>query len=193
MVRIRHAVISEKEKTYEWLCLSDTACLHMGKPDYPESPIPDWNEFQDDFKDFYYLEDGRKQGSVLIMENNQEEIGCLCYACFHLQPNIAEVDIWLKEKKYCGKGFGPQALQLLMCYLTKTLGVESFIIRPSGKNSRAIAAYKKAGFVCVVEKEKIVKKYFKDEYIEKYGAGDYGFENTAVMIAGKENTPVLIQ
>ena len=35
MVKIRHADISEKHKTYEWLCLSDTASMHMGEPDFP--------------------------------------------------------------------------------------------------------------------------------------------------------------
>ena len=69
----------------------------MGEPDYPESSIPNWIEFQDDFEDFYYLERGRKKGSVMIIESDEEEIGCLCYACFHLKPNTAELDIWLKE------------------------------------------------------------------------------------------------
>jgi diamine N-acetyltransferase len=52
MITIRHANIAEKKKTYNWLCLSDTADMHMGEPDYPESPIPDWLQFQEDFRDF---------------------------------------------------------------------------------------------------------------------------------------------
>lgn len=182
MIQIRHAKISEKEKTYQWLCLSDTASMHMGEPDYPESPIPDWYQFQEDFEDFYYLESGRQKGSVMIIENDEEEIGCLCYACFHLKPNTAELDVWLKEKKYCGEGLGPQALQLLVRYLKKTQNIKKFIIRPSEKNSRAIAAYEKVGFTRSSDKENTIKEYLKKEYLEDYGAGDYGFINTAVLI-----------
>jgi RimJ/RimL family protein N-acetyltransferase len=185
VIKLRHATIIEKKKTYEWLCLSDTASLHMGEPDYPESSIPNWIEFQDDFEDFYYLESGRKKGSVMIIESDEEEIGCLCYACFHLKPNTAELDIWLKEKKFCGKGFGPQALQLLVKYLIERRDVKNFIIRPSEKNIRAIAAYEKVGFVRTNNKENTIKEYIIDKYVGEYGAGDYGYENTAILIMKK--------
>ena len=181
-MKIRHATISERKKTYEWLCLSDTANMHMGAPDYPENPIPDWTQFQNDFEHFYYMEYGRDKGSVMIIENDGKEIGCLCYACFHVKPNTAELDIWLKEKKYCGKGFGPHALQLLVQYLIEMQGIECFIIRPSEKNTRAIAAYEKSGFIRVMDKEKTIMKYVKKEYINEFGPGDYGFKNTAVLL-----------
>jgi diamine N-acetyltransferase len=185
MINIRHANISEKEKTYRWLCLSDTANLHMGIPDYPESPIPDWVQFQNEFEDFYYLESGRQKGSMMIIESDKEEIGCLCYACFHLRPDSAELDIWLKEKRYCGKGFGPQALHLLVQYVAEKQNVKKFIIRPSEKNIRAIAAYEKVGFIRTRNKENTIRKYLKHTYLKKYGAGDYGFRNTAVLIMEK--------
>ncbi|HOA81500.1 MAG TPA: hypothetical protein PKK61_10640 [Defluviitaleaceae bacterium] len=98
MVKIRHADISEKHKTYEWLCLSDTASMHMGEPDFPNNPIPSWEEFNEGFEDFYYQEETREKGSVMIIQDGDEEIGCVCYACFHLKPQKAELDIWLKEK-----------------------------------------------------------------------------------------------
>lgn len=181
MLSIRHAMLSEKEKTYQWLCLSDTAGMHMGEPDYPESPIPDWIQFQEDFEDFYYLQDGRSKGSVMIIENDGEEIGCLCYACFHLKPDAAELDIWMKEKKYCGQGLGPQALQVLLQYLAEVQSIKSFLIRPSEKNNRAIAAYEKVGFVRAADKESTIREFLKSEYINELGPGDYGFENTAVL------------
>ncbi len=180
MIKIRHAKIIEKEKTYNWLCLSDTTSMHMGEPDYPESPVPDWIQFQHDFEDFYYLESGNNKGSVMIIENDDEEIGCLCYACFHLKPNRAELDIWLNTKRHCGKGYGPQTLQLLIEYLTKR-DINKFIIRPSEKNLRAIAAYERAGFILATDKEKTVNEYLQKECVEEYGAGDYGFENTAIL------------
>lgn len=181
MIKIRHATQDEKQKTYEWLCLSNTAQMHMGEPDYPESPIPDQKQFNEDFEDFYYLKDGIRRGSVMIIENDSEEIGCLCYACFHLKDNSAELDIWMKDLKYCGKGFGPIAIKLLIEYLKVNLSINRFIIRPSEKNINAIKAYERAGFVRTTDKQKTIADYLQPEYIEVYGAGDYGINQTAVL------------
>lgn len=121
MIKIRHARLDEKKKTYEWLCLSDTAGMHMGEPNYPESPIPNWEEFQEDFADYYYKEESQNLGS-------------------------------------------------------------GFIIRPSEKNSRAIKAYEKAGFRRVNDKKATINSFLREEFAGEYGNGDYGFENTAVLI-----------
>lgn len=184
MITIRHANLSEKYKTYEWLCLSDTAHMHMGAPDYPNSPIPTWDEFKDDFEDFYYLEEGRQKGSVMIISNNNQDIGCLCYACFHLKPKRAELDIWLKGKEYCNKGNGTKALTILCEYLESYFNIKDFIIRPAVKNARAVRAYEKVGFkkVEMADRKKTIGDYMLPEFITEYGEGDYGFEDTEVMI-----------
>lgn len=182
MITIRFARLDEKKKTYEWLCLSDTTKMHMGEPDYSENPILDWKQFQKYFEDFYYLKTGQHFGAVMIIEKDKEEIGCLCYTCFHLQSNCAELDIWLQSKKHCGSGYGTNALELLVEYLKKEKGIEKFIIRPSKKNIRAIKAYEKVGFYHAMDKKQTIKKYLLEKYIDGYGDGDYGFENTAVLI-----------
>ncbi len=184
MISIRHARVDEKHKTYTWLCLSDTASMHMGAPDYPEAPIPTWDEFNEDFDEFYYQEEARDKGSVMIIEQDGEEIGCVCYACFHLKPQKAELDIWLKEQKYCGYGNGTQALEQLCEYLQLQYNINAYIIRPSIKNLRAVRAYEKVGFkkVEAQNKAKIVKEFIRSEYLEEFGAGDYGFDGTQVLI-----------
>lgn len=181
-VYLRTAEISEKEKIYRWLCLSDTTAMHMGPPDYPESPVPDRESFDRDFEDFYFLEKGRSKGAVLIISSDREEVGCLCYACFHLKPEAAELDIWMKARKYCGKGLGPQSLHLLVRHLFESLGIRYFLIRPSEKNTRAVTAYEKAGFQRVGDKVEILRDYLKPEFFSLYGAGDYGLEDTAVLV-----------
>ncbi len=181
MISIRHANIKEKRKTYEWLSLSDTAQLHMGYPDYPEAPIPNWNEYNKDFEDFYFEESGREAGSVMIISKGIEEIGCLCYACFHLTDNTAELDIWLKSQLYCGKGYGPVALSQLVKYLSESHRIKRFIIRPSEKNKRAIRSYEKVGFTYRSNKERVIREYLREEYRLKYGNGDYGLSGTAVL------------
>lgn len=182
LVSIRHATLGEKFKTYEWLCLSDTASLHMGEPDYPESPVPDWDQFRNDFEDFYYQKEHQDLGSVMIVSHDGEEIGCLCHASFHLIPKAAELDIWLNKLENCGKGYGTIALRELVEYLKNEKGIERFIIRPSEKNTRAIRAYEKAGFKRVRDKMETVKAYLLPDYLHLYGDGDYGFQNTAVLV-----------
>lgn len=187
MITIRHASIDEKRKTYEWLCLSDTTSMHMGKPDFPENPIPTWQEFQHDFEDFYYQQKSLHLGSVMIIEKDGKEIGATCYACFHLHPHLAELDIWLRSKDYCGKGYGTEALKELVNYLNVNLNIAQFFIRPSDKNIRAIKSYQKAGFKEVESKEETIRKFLLEEYIENYGNGDYGIHSTAVLTLTVEN------
>lgn len=182
MINIRHAHLDEKYKTFQWLSLSDTAVMHMGKPNFPESPAPNWAQFQEDFEDFYFQEDGREKGSVMIINLNKEEIGCLCYALFHLQTGRAELDIWLKAQKYCGHGYGTGALEKMTEYLKSDMNINKFIIRPSKKNISAIKSYQKAGFFEVNDKKAVISEYLLPEYLEEYAEGDYGFENTTVMI-----------
>jgi diamine N-acetyltransferase len=67
----------------------------------------------EDFEDFYYQEENRDKGLVMVIQLNDEEIGCLCYACFHLKPQKAELDIWLKGKEYCGMGYGTNACLIM--------------------------------------------------------------------------------
>lgn len=178
---IRHALIDEKRKTYEWMCLSDTAAAHMGGADYAENPIPSWEEFQEAFEDFYYMESRKESGAVMIIQNGDTEVGCTCYACFHLNSRMAELDIWLKSESECGKGIGSQALKDTIEYLRKELGITNFLIRPSEKNVRAIKSYQKAGFSYRADKEEVLRKYYKPELFDTYKDGDYGFDITAVL------------
>ncbi len=183
LIHIRHANLKEKHKTYQWLCCSDTTQFHTGPPLYPENPIPTWEMFQEDFEDFYYREDGRQKGSVMIIEVNGEEIGCLCYALFHLNPLKAELDIWMKSSEYCGKGYGSRAIEKLVLYLIKQFHICNFIIRPSTKNVRAIRAYEKAGFRKIDDSQKriVLLQFINKQYSETLGQGDYGFEDTAIL------------
>jgi diamine N-acetyltransferase len=183
MIEIRHALQSERDKIYDWLAFSDTASMHMGEPDYPENPVPTREEFDLGFEEFYFKEDTRKLGSVMIIESDGIEIGCMCYACFHLKPQAAELDIWMNARKYCGNGYGSAALVKMIDYLRRDFNVKNFIIRPSEKNKRAIRAYEKAGFRSVEDKTATIANYLSPQYVDQYGFGDYGFENTAVLVS----------
>lgn len=180
-VTLRHASIGEKRKTFEWLSLADTTAAHTGPPLFPEIPVLTWDEFRADFEDFYYEERGREKGSVMIVEADGQEAGCLCYSRFHLQDRSAELDIWLSQEAHCGKGIGTEALKQAIRYLRETSGVKRFIIRPSLQNARAVRAYEKAGFRHADDIERTLREYLADEYYPLYCSGDYGPSGTATM------------
>jgi diamine N-acetyltransferase len=52
-------------------------------------------------------------------------------------------------------------------------------MRPSIKNIRAIKTYQKAGFE---KSDKTPNMYLKNKYETLYGDGDYGVEQTALLI-----------
>ena len=177
MISIRHARIDERKKTYNWYCDVFEKNDQMDKSVVQKYS---YQEYLDDFEDFYFEE--QNKGSVMIIQNDDDEVGCLCYACFHLKQNSAELDIWLKDEMTCGKGYGTSALKKLFEYLNKEKGIKSFIIRPSENNKRAIRAYQKVGFEIVKDKKESIAKYLKPEFLDKYGDGDYGLEDTAVLV-----------
>lgn len=183
-LRLRPARLDERRTVYLGLCCSDTTALHLGAPDYPESPVPSWEEFQRDFETFYFEPDQSARGGVFFIERDDgETIGCACYACFHLQPGLAELDIWLVRRAWCGQGYGSAALRLLIDALAQDLGIREFIIRPAARNARALAAYRKVGFVDepATVQAATLARVLRPEFHTAYAAGDYGSANTAVL------------
>lgn len=183
-VTIQPSKIEDKRKVYEWLCLSETAKSHMGPPDFEDHPIPDWEQFCEDFEDYYFNDSAPQKGQLWIIKRGDEEIGAICYSSFHLKGKGAELDIWMAAEKSCGKGLGSEAIRTFCGYLKDVLGLERFIIRPSKRNERAVRAYEKAGFTRVAEeeKQKVVQEYLLEEYWDVYGQGDYGTGDDVVLI-----------
>lgn len=181
---LRPARLDERRAVYSGLCCSDTTALHLGAPDYPESPVPSWEEFQRDFEDFYFDPDLRALGGVLFIERDDgEAIGCACYACFHLQPGLAELDLWMLRRAWCGQGYGTAALRRLIDSLAQDHGIREFILRPAVRNARARAAYRKVGFVDVPETAHAatLARVLRPEFHAAYAAGDYGPAATALL------------
>jgi len=58
----------------------------------------------------------------------------------------AEIGIFIGDKKYWDRGFGTEALCLLLDFSFKTLNLHSIILRTYDFNKRAIACYEKVGF-----------------------------------------------
>ncbi len=94
---------------------------------------------------------------------------------------LAELDIWLRSEGDTGNGYGPDALAALTEHLQSTLGVSTFLLRPSARNRRAIRAYQKAGFT--------LAPMTAQQQVETYGPGDYDDTVVLLMERSAEQAP----
>jgi diamine N-acetyltransferase len=75
--------------------------------------------------------------------------------------------MWMRAEKFCGKGYGSDALETLCSFLAQRFGVEQFMVQPSARNPRAMRAYEKAGFVkLAVPLEEAVKEWGPNDYFD---------------------------
>lgn len=87
----------------------------------------------------------------LCIECQQDDGWKLIGNCgfFEVQPiaRSAEFGIMIGEKSYWNKGFGTEAVQLLLKLGFETLNLNRIFLRVFETNPRAIRSYEKAGFV----------------------------------------------
>ena len=177
------ATLDDRHKIFEWCFKSETTKCHSGPPDYPNSPIPTYEEFctSDDFgyTEYYFTGTKPNDGRGFLIVNGEEAVGFISYCAFHLKPDTAELDIWMKDEANCGKGFGTDALISLGDYLHSNMYIRELIIAPSIKNTRAVNSYTKAGFRIT---NKVMSEFLLDEYVPVYGEGDYGMSETLLLV-----------
>jgi Acetyltransferases, including N-acetylases of ribosomal proteins len=179
LVTLVPAKLDDRQKIYEWCFHCETSKFHSGPPNYPNVPIPTCEEFYGEYADYFFTGLQPKDGRGFMIAHDNAPVGFISYCSFHLKPDKAELDIWLNSEKNCGKGFGTDAIITLSDWLGATLGIREFIMRPSKQNLRAIASYKKAAFE---ESDMPPDNYLLEEYIPLYGDGDYGTNETALMV-----------
>lgn len=163
---MRPARESDRKKIFAWLTRSDLTPSIMGPPDYPDFAIPTWEDFCAEYPLSYFNASGDGRGRNYIIVMNEEEIGTVGYDLLDRKKDRVVLDIWMRSEKFCGKGFGRDALTTLCGHLQKTYGVTTFMICPSARNKRAIAAYRKAGFEVIrpLDREAQLKEFGRAEY-----------------------------
>ena len=182
-IRLIPATLDDRQKIYEWCFQSEITKCHSGPPDYPNNPIPTYEEFyasdKGGYTEYYFTGAKPNDGRGLLIMNGEEAVGFISYCSFHLKPGTSELDIWMKDEANCGKGFGADALVSLGNYLNEEMGVRELIIAPSKRNKRAVRAYEKAGFR---KTDKAMSEFLLSEYVSVFKEGDYGMEDTAILI-----------
>lgn len=137
---------TDRRKIYTWLARSDLTPSMMGPPDFPDYPVPTWEDFRRLYSDTFFTPEGDGRGRFYIIQVNGEEVGTIGYELLGRRRNGVVLDIWLRAETYCGKGYGPDALETLCGHLQWQNATSIFLISLSVRNQRAIAACWKAGF-----------------------------------------------
>jgi len=86
---------------------------------------------------------------ILIPDENDAEklIGNCGLHAIDWKNRVGEVGIIIGEKEYQGKGYGTEAMELLLEYGFKTVNLNRIQLRVYEFNIRAINSYNKIGFV----------------------------------------------
>lgn len=160
MIEIRPSTLNDKRKVFGWLTNSNLTKEMMGPPNYPDAKIPTWNEFDKDYPDYYFDGSYPLKGRCFIIVEDENEAGQINYNSIDVKEKSADLDIWLSDKKYTGKGIGTKAIHILCEYLHEKFDCEQVMMSPSKRNLNAINAYKKAGFVMTdIELDESEKDY----------------------------------
>lgn len=165
-IRLLPAQESDREKIYNWLCRSDVTPSVMGPPKYPEYPIPTHEEFYNKYPLSFFNASGDGIGRVFIIIAKDNEVGTIGYDLLDKEKGNVVLDIWMRAEKYCGSGYGSDALITLSSYLHEHYEITDFLISPSARNERALAAYRKAGF-------EYIKTMDKKEQEKEFGFSEY--------------------
>lgn len=162
---LRPAILADRQPIFDWLTNSDLTKFMMGPPTYPDSPIPTWEEFINDYKVYFFDSSKPLLGRCFVIEVNSESVGQINHDKISKKDNSTELDIWLKSSKYINKGYGTDAIITLCDYLTEKFECKKFIIVPSKRNIAAIRVYRKAGFVKTDETPNEILSDYNDTII----------------------------
>jgi RimJ/RimL family protein N-acetyltransferase len=83
---------------------------------------------------------------AIILKDEDKLLGNCSFFNIKQIHRTAEVGLFLGEENYRGKGFGSEALELILCYGFKVLNLNNVMLKVYSFNERAIKAYGKIGF-----------------------------------------------
>ena len=155
-IELHPATAGDRQRIYRWFAQSNLTASMAGPPDFPDHPIPDFEEFAQDYADYFFDGSAPASGRSYLILLRNEKIGQINYQSCEKTARAAELDIWLADRKYTGQGYGTDAIRTLSDFLLKSDWFDLLLIAPSARNLRAIAAYQKAGF-------RITDRYSSDQ------------------------------
>jgi RimJ/RimL family protein N-acetyltransferase len=90
---------------------------------------------------------GGRNGTSFVVEADNHCIGGCALFQFDDVARTAALGITIGDKAYWGKGYGREAVQLLVDYAFRLRNLRRVWLTVNGRNERAIRAYQACGFV----------------------------------------------
>lgn len=106
---------------------------------------------------------------MICLQENDQVIGDLAIVDIEHQDRKGSFRIAITDEQYTSKGYGTEALRLVIHYMFNTLNLRRISINVYAFNERAIAAYKKLGF----QLEGTLREdlYFEGKYYDNHLMG----------------------
>ncbi len=138
-VVLREKDISDAGNDYTWATDSELMHLDASEP-FPLS----FSTFVLQYP-HRLLDNGKIQFAIEVPV--AKHIGnCTCYDIDTVRKE-AELGIMIGDRDYWGKGYGTEAVQILMDYVFRVLDIERIVLHTLTWNSRARACFTKCGFI----------------------------------------------
>lgn len=90
---------------------------------------------------------GGREGMTFAIEADGQVIGGCGLRDFGPTEQTCELGIAIGNKEYWGRGYGREAIALLLDYAFRLVNARRVFLRVNGGNERAIRAYRACGFV----------------------------------------------
>ncbi|MCC3156597.1 GNAT family N-acetyltransferase [Hymenobacter sp. 15J16-1T3B] len=143
-VTLRPLTPADKDLFYQWAVRSDATPFIFNTAD--DARLPSWEQLFSDYQPHYFDPSDPAQGQSFGILAEDRLIGQVNYDGIDPLDNSTELDIWIASSTDTSRGYGTDALNTLVEYLFRELGVEVCTIVPAASNTRAVRTYEKAGF-----------------------------------------------
>ncbi len=123
-----------------------------------------------------FLEDLARGGhlyAIILMENDELIGNCSLFGIDHIN-RTASTGLFIGEKKCRSKGYGTEAVQLIVEYGFRILNLNNIMLKVFEFNKPAIRCYEKAGFAVFGRRKAsyLLNGIFYDELFMEILAGD---------------------
>ena len=105
-----------------------------------------------------------KSRNFTILTKKGLPIGNVGFNVLNWQNRSGVLGIMIGEKDYWNKGYGSEAIGMVLEFGFQTLGLHRILLYVDSKNDRAVACYKKCGFV--IEGTKRKHEFYRGEDVE---------------------------
>lgn len=169
LVTLRLSTLKDRRRIYDWFANSDITASMAGAPVFPDSPPATWDEFCEDHTPHFFDGEITEMGRCFIMQVDGEDVGQIYFNDIGMKNGIkrVELDMWMRAEKFCGRGYGSDALATLCVFLARRFGVEQVMVQPSARNPRAMRAYEKVGFARLdVPLESAILEWGPNDYFD---------------------------